>query len=373
MSSRSIGRVLASGTRFFIVVNVSELHSSNWAGVCYLTGGGSQLLSQLLSVPGASATILDAGIPYSYEALVSLLGCAPQQACSEITARNLAMRAYMKAQDYGTNGDIFGLGITASLCTNRQKRGEIRAFVALQTGIRSQVTKVEFESFTTRKEQEKLLTLVAYSKLCEGLGLASDSYPEYATRLALAQNSHRRLFETEPVVLGARTNAYLPGSFNPLHAGHLRMHELAQDILQCEVQYELSVTNVDKLTLDYFDLYHRLNQFNSNEVVLSNLPRFYQKAKYLRESHEITFVVGIDTLVRIFEPKFYETVRHLEQVIDFLVDSGTRFLVFGRTLQGKFKTIRDFTIPKDLRPRCRQVEASQFQSDLTSSALRSAC
>lgn len=328
-------------------------------------------MSQLLSVPGASATILDAGIPYSYEALANLLGCAPQKACSETTARNLAMRAYMNAQNYGATGDLFGLGITASLCTNREKRGDVTAFVALQTVGRSQVTTVEFERSTSRKEQERLLTQVAYSKLCAGLGLASDAFPEQTTRLAHGRNSHRRLFENETVVLGARTSAYLPGSFNPLHAGHRRMHELSQDILQCEVQYELSVKNVDKLTLDYFDLYQRLNQFDSDEVVLSNLPRFYQKAKYLRESHEITFVVGIDTLARIVEPQFYETGEHLEHVMKFFIDSGTKFLVFGRTLQGKFKTIKDVPIPDSLLPCCQQVEATQFQSDLASSSLRS--
>ena len=353
-------------------MKVATLHSSNWAGVCYLTGGGSLLLSNLLSAPGASATFLDAGIPYSHEALTRLLGRAPQQACSEATARHLAMKALLAAQSLDTRDDLFGFGITASLSTNREKRGAIRAFIALQTPSRSQVTTVEFARAKTREEQENLLAQIAYAKLCSGLELASDSYPNCATRTADAQNSHRRLFESEPVVLGAHTSAYLPGSFNPLHAGHRRMHALSQEILRSEVQFELSVKNVDKPPLDYFDLAQRSDQFATGELVLTNLPHFFLKATHLRMGRKVTFVVGIDTFARIVEPKFYEAGRHVDDVIDFFITCGTKFLVFGRTVENKFLTLKDVAVPERLLQNCQQVEATQFQYDVASSTLRSA-
>lgn len=352
-------------------MNVANLHSSDWTGVCYLTGGGSLLLSKLLSEPGASATILDAQVPYSYEALAKLLGSKPEQACSENTARDLAMKAFMNAQKLSTEDLLFGLGITASLSTNRQKRGAIRAFVALQTISRSQVTEVQFTDAKTRQEQETMLARVAYAKLCSGLELASDSYSHCKTQTANAQNFHSRLYKPEPFALGARTKAYFPGAFNPLHVGHRRMHAVAQDLLLCEVQYELSVKNVDKLPLDYFDLNLRLNQFVPDEIVLTNLPHFINKAKHLRKEGGVTFVVGIDTFARIIQPKYYDTGEQLDDVIDFFVTSDTKFLVFGRSIEGKFKTIDDLSIPEGLRERCQQVEASQFQYDISSSKLRS--
>ena len=55
-----------------------RLHASHWQGVVYLTGGGSPLLSDLLSVPGASNTVLEAAVPYAAKALSDLLGTTPE-------------------------------------------------------------------------------------------------------------------------------------------------------------------------------------------------------------------------------------------------------------------------------------------------------
>ena len=41
----------------------ASLHQSPWQGVFYVTGGGTLLLSELLTTPGASATVLDARVP----------------------------------------------------------------------------------------------------------------------------------------------------------------------------------------------------------------------------------------------------------------------------------------------------------------------
>lgn len=351
-------------------MKVADLHASNWAGVCYLTGGGSLLLSELLCEPGASSTLLNAGVPYSYEALAELLGHAPTQACSEVTARNIAMRAFTDAQKFKPDRDLFGLGITASLRTRRPRRGMIRAYIALQTLSHSQITLVEFPNVSTRREQETLLANVAFGKLCWGLGLTSDPFPIYDTRTAAARSSHQRLYETEPIALGVRCKAYLPGAFNPVHAGHRKMHSLAQDILDCEVQYELSIKNADKLPLDYFDLNERIDQFEAGELVITNLPYFFLKAKHLGRNQGVTFVIGIDTFARVLEPKFYEGETRLDDVIQYFVTSKTNFLVFGRTVEGKFMTLDDISIPASLLPHCRQVKPSRFQCNIASSTIR---
>jgi hypothetical protein len=114
-----------------------RLHASPWQGVLYVTGGGTALLSELLTTPGASATVLEARVPYAAAAMAELLGRVPEQACSDATARALAMAAFQRApardRRWAAGIRPFGLACTASLATNRSKRGAHRAHVALQT------------------------------------------------------------------------------------------------------------------------------------------------------------------------------------------------------------------------------------------------
>ena len=62
-----------------------------------LLGRGHQGVSWLLSVPGASGTVLEAVVPYSRPALADFLGREPVKSVSEDTARDLALHAYRRA------------------------------------------------------------------------------------------------------------------------------------------------------------------------------------------------------------------------------------------------------------------------------------
>ena len=104
---------------------VKKLHDRPNRGVIYVTGGGSLVLSDLLQVPGASATLLEARIPYAQASLASLLGAPPEHACSPETARDLAMCAFLRAQQLAPkpkeprkagnadDAETFGFAITA--------------------------------------------------------------------------------------------------------------------------------------------------------------------------------------------------------------------------------------------------------------------
>lgn len=77
----------------------------------------------------------------------------------------------------------------------------------------------------------------------------------------------------------------------------------AEAHLGARVAFELCIRNVDKPPLNYLAIAHRLAQFKSAEtVILSRLPTFIDKA---REFPGTTFLVGIDTLVRIAQAKYY--------------------------------------------------------------------
>src|SRR5262245_29728782 len=55
--------------------------------------------------------------------------------------------------------------------------------------------------------------------------------------------------------------ALLPGSFNPLHHGHLALAAAASGRLGVPVHFELSVTNADKAELEPAEVERRVAQF----------------------------------------------------------------------------------------------------------------
>lgn len=109
--------------------------------VVVVTGGGSQAVADLLAVPGASRTVLEALVPYSDKSMSEFLGFVPSQAVSIDTAAALARQAYHRACALREAEDtpVIGLSCTATLVTDRPKKGEHRAHVGLCTNADTRV------------------------------------------------------------------------------------------------------------------------------------------------------------------------------------------------------------------------------------------
>ena len=191
---------------------VQTLHHSSTQIVAALSGGGTLMLGDLLTVPGGSRTLIEAIVPYSTESLSNYIGRVPEQFCCSRTARNLAMAAFYRARnilrsealrkqgyidpervspqtvdvshdiedatesaivrsfklikmenadeadEIGAYQHIIGVGCTASLITNREKKGDHRIHVAVQTLQRT----IQFSLFCqkdtrTRWEEERIV------------------------------------------------------------------------------------------------------------------------------------------------------------------------------------------------------------------------
>lgn len=352
-------------------MTIQSLHDSSWRGVLYFTGGGSYALSDLLTEPGASGTVLEASVPYSQKSMRELLKSEVDSYCSKGTACMLAMQAYQRSRSLADSEELFGLACTASLRSSNPKRGPHRAHIALQTPQKTIHWELDFQKGElSRDGEERRLADVVVSSLLSGLDVAEDSTLAPAD-LEVATSDLSDLLLDRRGHVNKSANAFLPGSFNPLHRGHRMMKQIAEKTLGCEVQYELCIHNVDKPTLNYIELRNRLKQFAPGEYVLTNAPKFVDKAAALNNDSSATFVVGVDTLKRIVSPTYYrDQVTLRDDSIKELLHLGTEFLVFGRVDKGNFVTLDDIEIPSELKPRCRGISETDFRDDISSTELR---
>lgn len=365
---------------------VAGLHAANRPLVLAVTGGGSRAIADLLCVGGASRTVLEAIVPYAQAALVEFLGAPPEQACSERTSRAMAMQSYQRALRLSAEEPrpCLGLSCTASLASDRPKRGEHRAYLALQNAKQSIALSLHLaKGLRTRLEEETLVAHALLNLAAENAGLNE----RLAVPLAPGERVERAEC-TAPLpwqdLLAGRTRrvawgksveprgcTVFPGAFNPLHAGHEQMAALAARLLQRPVAFEISLENVDKPPLDYLEIERRLACFPpSASVWLTRAPTFAEKALLFPEA---TFVVGTDTLQRIADPKYHGgDVALWEAALTQIAAQGCRFLVFGRAHADRFETLGDLQLPPLLRSLSTGVPEETFRQDISSTQLRQA-
>lgn len=365
---------------------IRAIHAAPEKVVIEFAGAGAQALAWLHGVAGSSRTVLEATDRYVAPSLINLIGFKPAQFTSPLVARAMATKAYIRARQLvPLDKPVAGIGSTATIATDRTKRGDHRCCVAVcdAHGVTSYALTLT-KGRRTRQQEENLVSLLilrAVAGVCNVTGLPAptllgdEAFVEYfepidlVARLlanevewvAIAPDGQMTTGEILPHV------ALLPGSFNPLHRAHQRLATVAAQMLGQEVYFELSLTNADKASISLEEARSRVAQFAGlGTIVLSRAPLFSQKAQVFPHS---VFVLGIDTVERLIDPRFYhndpaEMMASLKQ----LRTAGCRFLVAGRLRGHHFLTLQDLELPNGYRELFEEIP--DFRMDISSTAIR---
>jgi nicotinamide mononucleotide (NMN) deamidase PncC len=367
---------------------ISAFHSADQRCVLAVTGGGTGAAAWLLSVPGGSRSVLEVVVPYEERSLEEFLGQRPHSFCSPETARLMARRARERARWLAPGQSVVGIACTASLRSDRPKHGEHRFHIAIQNIQHTFTFSLTLtKEARSREEEEHVLDLVFLNAVAKSLNLTERvdapllpgemiQTEKQASGDALAALDEGSLAAVcvEPDGMfridATRPRLLLPGSFNPLHAGHIALAETASSLTGLPAAFELTIVNADKPSLPAEEVRRRLAQFTWKAPLwLTRAPTFAAKAELFPGA---AFVVGADTAERVVQPRFYGgSDSELDRAINELCGRGCRFLVAGRVnAERKFADLDSINISERHRHLFMAIPAGRFRIDLSSTQLR---
>ena len=367
---------------------VESIHRTEGMASLVIAGAGSQAIYDILGVAGASRTVLDIQVPYASSAIIDYLGKEPGQYVSTDAALSLARAAYFRAVKLRDDLEpVFGVACTATIATDRPKRGDHRCHVCVYgpTGWKSaSITFVK--GLRTRDHEDAVVSRLILNSLAESLGLselldlslADEETVETDVRcledpldaLATGHVGHVLIGPEGAQAADAPfRGGIISGAFNPRHSGHDRLALVASDLLGQAVAFELSVTNVDKPELELSEVRRRIDQFRGESTAIATrAPVFFEKARLLPGC---TFVIGFDTLVRLIDSKYYDNsaFKMMAALLE-MRSLNCSFLVAGRLDDGGFQNLSNVELPAELSGMFTAIPESMFREDISSTQIR---
>jgi nicotinic acid mononucleotide adenylyltransferase len=302
----------------------------------------------------------------------------------------MAVRAHERARWLAPGERVVGLGCTASLATDRPKRGDHRFHIATRSADKLASYSLTLKKGARDREvEESVLDRALLHALAKAVGLdeqlSLSLFPgeEVKVESVTPGDLVQAVVEGKQLSVCAEPDGRLraeasppqllmSGAFNPLHEGHWGLGAAAERLTGHPANFELSVINVDKPPLSAEEVRRRLQQFQWRSTVwLTRAPTFVEKAELFSGT---TFVVGADTAARILSPRYYHDAdAGLTRALEHIRARGCRFLVAGRAYQGEnFVQISHLAIPEGSSDLFAGIPEELFRRDISSTALRSA-
>ena len=315
-------------------------------GMLVEIGAGTEIARSVFSDGGTSRYISSTASLYNQADRDRFLEQATNYpSVSSDMALALAKKAMGNAAKTKKDGAVFGLALTGATQTDRTRKGQDHFYLALcgtgkpdviihgvyqnQERQNQQIATGRFglaslHQFLTREPFSIENIKAATSGLIsiDQIFVETDSTFDHICRnIRLVQTglsdlvlfSSNGLVQDIPSMTREKKEIFLyKGSFNPPTTGHIEVLEKALNLSgQAEVLSlpEISTTIVSKGEATLENMAHRISMFNllGYPVLVTNQTRFFSLAELLRTKSQgkLTFLCGMDTLVRIMEPAYY--------------------------------------------------------------------
>jgi nicotinamide mononucleotide (NMN) deamidase PncC len=326
------------------------------------TGAGAGIQQRLWEIPGSSAYLSGCSFPYAQEEQDELLGFMPDHFCSEEAAVDLASAAYMKAYRFGKKKAV-GVGITGSVTSDKDHRGEHRAFICIMTdnvvvSDHIQMEKGVFKSDISPDREFRLKLEEADWRLerRQGDGLRCDmdtmcnlfdvlgldyfgplhkSFKD-VSELAMERFMVHPFFAANGKRLADMPKgkyALMPGAFNPPHEGHYGAADATMTDYNYRTVFEVTAQPPHKDAMTVQTLLQRAKLLQGNDrIFTSKLPLYLDKA---RKYPGTPIILGADAMVRMLDPKWGLNVG---EMMGSFYNLKTNLFVAGRDIDGKFTT-----------------------------------
>lgn len=336
-------------------------------------GAGIQLILWDPGAGGSSKILAGATFPYSKEASVDFLGYEPKSFVCLEEAIDLAISAYIKADNGDPSKQPIGLGLTAAVASTHQHRGDHRVHAVVVTRDRVLASEVILpkEGEHVRARDGMIADTIGMELILAAARLHSESSEQLyleategkclrdITQIARNQFLQRPVFTRYGKRLEAPTGEGLtlyPGNFDPPHDGHFA--SAGEDVL-----FQISANPPHKPALSLSDMLGRVRHFlGKRDVLFMDGGALYRdKARRFPNS---TFIIGTDALVRMLDPTW--GVEPLTLLREFR-ELGTTFKV-GLRNDDQFE---DMPIPHEFRDMFTPMPRTVYK-DLSSTKIREA-